>query len=221
VLAVVCSCSGTQPPDHKTATLDGQRAVVLRPEHPTGGLVIYSHGNNGTAAEVTRGHQATVASELVRRGWTVAASDMHGNNWGSQAAVDDLANLYRWAHPTGPTVLWAASMGTIPALYAAAGRTVPVVVLVASSPVCDPDTLTKHRPGTARHPLDDIDPAALHGVALRWYASPEDHLVPKTANADRCAGRFGGQVTETRGGHTDRSNYPADAIAAWLDTVVP
>lgn len=76
---------------------------------------------------------------------------------------------------------------------------------------------TGHRLGDAiarRSPVD-FDPP--DGLPMRFWASPDDRVIPKRENADACAAlarRRGArvEVTTTTGDHGDPSNYDADGV---------
>ncbi|MDT0171007.1 LamG-like jellyroll fold domain-containing protein [Pseudarthrobacter sp. BRE9] len=91
-------------------------------------LMIYSHPSGGTAL-VDPGYWAYhYVRAFVNEGWIVAASNLHGENWGSNQALADTADLYASINAlrtVTKTVMWGGSMGGLVSSLAVANATVP------------------------------------------------------------------------------------------------
>lgn len=87
------------------------------PEQPVP-VAVWFHGQGGDAT--SRIDDPTLAA-LRAAGFSVLTGDMHGSNWGNQAAVDDLSNMLAWVaarFTVGPVLLFAGSMGGLASLNA-------------------------------------------------------------------------------------------------------
>ncbi|WP_166509535.1 S9 family peptidase [Blastococcus sp. TF02-8] len=208
------------------------------PERSNGRLVVYAHGAGQTVDQLLavgdRGRSDLVAG-LVEAGYTVAASDAHGDAWGNDISVADyqaLVALAREETATSTVFLIGESMGGLPAArLTAPGVLDDVRALAGVYPVCDVSSmLTAFGPsiqaagGSAPQALlDELSPVDLDGsVPLIAWASDQDTLVAKVRNAAVCAQqvREGGGtavLVDTIGEHGDASNFRLDQIQAFFD----
>ncbi len=133
-------------------------------------------------------------------GWAVASADLHFDNWGSPASVDDAVTLANWAAAeTGATLklLIAGSMGGLTSLNALIDGalsarcwfgTMPVVDLSAVSgvPHADPQVQEVYggTPPASSNPASRLDRLP---TVVRYFVvhSTEDTWVPSVAHADR------------------------------------
>jgi hypothetical protein len=218
-LMAVAACSRSSPSlngRRVDGNVDSQDVMVLVPDHPSGLLVLYSHGSGGTVTEdIDIGVVRKVTNALLEHGAMVASSEQHvatPRDHRRAAVLPQLLPCWvKSSRRVTRTVLWGASMGALAAL--SAYDKVHATAMVGSSPVCDIGTV-RARFAKAIDEAHGRNPTIPHG-RLRFYASPQDPVVPKTRNADVC----GGQVVSTHGGHADASNYPPSAITGFLTGV--
>ncbi len=204
-------------------------------------LVLYAHGSGQTATAPTSDGGGGIYRSLVTNGFAVASSDQHGINWGNQASVDDLVDLYRYIlarHAVGPVILMGQSMGGLSSLLALAERRIPGVVgWLGVYPVTNLRSMFdggftqqvrnayslandgEYAAKTAGHDPNLMDAGAFRGVPMRFYASPADTLVPKATNTDLFAAKVAtlapeATVITASGEHGDQSHFqPSDALA--------
>lgn len=215
----------------ETTTVAGQSVTILHPKtRQTTKVVVYMHGNEELGdAIATSPDKERVVRGLLEAGYTVAASDAHGNNWGNPASVTDQRVLMRTLRARGLTDIYvlAQSAGGLDALATLNEK--GVRAWAGIYPVCDLRSV--YRLGVYREVIDaayDSAPRRVVAIPDRLrirfilWASPQDTQVPKTQNADVCARRFrtaGAHVTEisTTGDHGDPSNFDAAQIVKFFD----
>lgn len=224
-----------------TYDLDGGKVLLALPPEPRPRLVVYLHGaTQGAASVVADPEVAGAVAAVLQAGYPVLAADAGGNSWGNEQALDDYtAAVADAAERTGASdvVLWAESMGGLPALQLldSAQLAVPVVAFAGVYPVCDLSSMQDNPAVGSQIPtaygpdLDDalrrLSPAPITRPApMLLWASPEDTVVPKAENADVCAEKMraaGGRadVIETRGEHGDPSNFDGARLVAFVDAV--
>lgn len=112
----------------KSPKIDGQQAYIAYPTQikrdapPT--IIIYSHGSITTiTTDFTDDFMKDMREYgdfFTKNGYIFAASAMHGENWGSQASVNDMSSLIKWIadkYPAnGKVNLVAHSMGGLPTI---------------------------------------------------------------------------------------------------------
>jgi hypothetical protein len=210
-------------------TLAGGPALVLEPEDPTGQLVIYVHGAGEAETAIrTDPQKAPIIAALLEDGYTVAAASAGGDSWGTNAALDDYVRLQRRLAPADGTYLLVQSMGGLIGLRAPDVLD-DVRAIAAIFPVCNLDSMVDgmFAPGIEEAHGADLDAAAralspsvagdVDGIAMRFWASPDDTFVPADSNAFSCADVAEERgavvtVTETSGQHGDDSNFDAAAV---------
>jgi hypothetical protein len=216
-------------------TVDEQPAVLITPEPRTAKVVVYTHGSGETVENSFRDPaKQEIFRTLLRAGYALAADDARGNNWGSPASRRDSLALVAAVRRRGfrEVYVLALSMGGFNGLQLL--DAVPIKAWAGIFPACDlssvyavgiyPGQIRRAygvpRGGSVRAALRDRSPIAVRppaGLPMRFWASPEDRVIPKRANTDACAAlarRAGAdvEVTTTSGDHGDASNYDAAGI---------
>jgi pimeloyl-ACP methyl ester carboxylesterase len=212
----------------------GQPAVLVSPKSRTQKVVVYTHGSGETVENIFRDpKKQPIFSALLGAGYAIAATDAHGDNWGSGASVDDTLALVARLRERGlgDVYVLALSMGGFDG-FALLGRT-PVKAWAGIFPACDlrsvydlglyPGQIRTAYDRSAKRLGDAIarrSPIAFDppdGLPMRFWASPGDRVIPKRENTDVCAAlaRDRGakvEVTTTEGDHGDLSDYDAAGV---------
>ena len=242
LLIAIAGCGGDAPPaateradgEIERFTVRGQPAVLIAPTDRTDKVVVYTHGSGERVDNIFRDpKKEPIFNALLNAGYALAATDAHGDNWGSAASERDqvaLVDALRERDLRDVYVL-ALSMGGFNGLQLL--DEVRVKAWAGIFPACDlrsvydlglyPEQIrtaydrTGRRLGDAmarRSPVD-FDPP--DGLPMRFWASPGDRVIPKRENTDRCAAlaRERGarvEVTTTTGDHGDLSNYDPEGV---------
>jgi len=218
-------------PGSRGSTVGGQKVVVVGPESPTRKVVIYVHGAGETAATSFGNQQmAPIFRELLNAGYAVAADDAHGDRWGDPTSYFDYDRLVAELERRGLSEVYviARSMGAFNGLQLL--KTVRVKAWAGIVPACNlrsiydlgrfaPSIRAVYGPKLAEA-LRAGSPVQIdyrRGLPMRFWASPDDTVVPKALNTDLCAreARARGAnvtVTTTGGDHGDNSNYDPEGI---------
>ena len=243
VLAVVLVLYATRTPDaydkpgSKGSTVSGQKVVVVGPKSPTRKVAIYVHGAGETAAKSFGNQQmAPIFSTLLAHGYAVAADDAHGDQWGNPTSYGDYAHLVETLNKRGLSEIYviARSMGGFNGLQLL--QTVHVKAWAGIVPACNlrsiydlerfaPSIRAAYGPKLA-DALRAGSPVHIdyrRGLPMRFWASPDDTVVPKELNTDVCAreARDRGArvtVTTTGGDHGDPSDYDPAAVLRLFDS---
>jgi pimeloyl-ACP methyl ester carboxylesterase len=247
LLLAVAGC-GSAPEDHskdeRIESFDVRRqpAVVQKPGPPTHKVVVYVHG---AGERITNAFRDPAKHDIFRAlldgGYALAMTDARGDNWGSPASVQDQLALVAALRERGlrDVYVLALSMGGLDGLQLL-GR-VPVKAWAGIFPACDlgsvwdvglyrsqiraayglAATASPRAALRGRSPVS-IDPP--DGLPMRFWASPEDRVIPARPNTEACAAiarRRGArvEVTTTRGDHGDASNYDAAGVLRLFDSV--
>ncbi len=242
MLFVVTGCGGgdTSPSPGRAAgdierlTVAGQAAVVITPTAKTQRVVVYVHGSGESVENIFRDpRKEAIFDTLLGAGYAIAATDAHGDNWGSAAGERDQLALVEALRERGLGDLYvlALSMGGFNGLQML--DDVPVRAWAGIFPACDLASVyalglyrgqirdAYGRTGTrlgdliARRSPVDFDPP--DGLPMRFWASADDRVIPTAQNTAVCAAlarRRGArvEVTATRGDHGDASNYDAAGV---------
>ena len=242
LLLCVAGCGGAQDKpapdgargDIKRFAVRGQAAVLIRPTEKTQRVVVYMHGSGENVENLFEDpRKQPIFAALLDAGYALAATDAHGDNWGNAASERDqialIDELRERGH--GDIYVLALSMGGFNGLQLL--EHVPVRAWAGIFAACDLASVyalglyrgqiraaydrTGRRLGDliARRSPVAFDPP--DGLAMRFWASPGDRVIPKRENTDACATlarRRGANVTvtTTTGDHGDASNYDAAAI---------
>jgi hypothetical protein len=241
----LAACGGTPkpaPPGPLQGAIErfsvgDQPAVLLTPQPRTAKVVVYTHGSGETVETVFRDPaKRAIFTALLRSGYALAATDAHGDNWGNAASQRDTLKLVGALRDRGlrDVYVLALSMGGFDGL-GLLGR-VPVKAWAGIFPACDlasvyavglyPGQIRGAYGAATRAALRARSPVAVDppsGLPMRFWASPDDRVIPKRQNTDACADlarRRGAQVevTATRGDHGDASNYDAAGVLALFDS---
>lgn len=210
-------------------------------------LVIYHHGMNETmSGPRTNVEKTALTTAILAAGYLIASSNSHGNHWGNAASLADYLELYRFVTGTfrvSRTVLLSQSMGGQSGLLTAANRPFPIQGWAGIYPVCSLATMYALGGGwddsinaaygisgdyaakTAGH--DPLLRAASDyaGLRLRFYASPEDTVVVKTAHSDALSAHVASvteeeEVVACEGNHGDASHFQSADLIAYLGRCV-
>jgi len=249
--------TATAPPLYSTVTatdtITGQNIMLLVPDagsaHPYNPanqtpVIIHVHGAGETESGLTTDSlKFTSRDALINAGYILAASNAHGNNWGTQASVDDYVALEKYIranYNVKGVALWGQSMGGLDALSVVAQGKIPVTGCLLTYPVCSLSNL--YGLGTYTSAIDTahgitgvgiatyanktygLDPAlktasVYRDTPMRFYASTSDTVVPKAANTDAMQAivattRTEAVVVACTGNHGDASHFqPSDYVA--------
>ena len=249
-LLAVAGCGGASKPAPQDPLrgqidrfeVDAQPSVLITPEPRTARVVVYTHGSGETVETIFRDPaKQPLFRALLRAGYAIAATDAHGDNWGSPASERDTVALAGELRRRGlrDVYVLALSMGGFNGLQLVA-RDRAVKAWAGIFPACDlrsvyavglyPGQIRRayHRAakGTVDAALRGRSPTAVEpppGLPMRFWASPEDRVIPKRQNTDACAAlarRAGARVrvTTTRGDHGDPSNYDPAGVVELFDS---
>lgn len=139
----------------KSPVIDGQQAYVAYPkrikrdEPPT--VILYSHGSITTIttdfSDDFMKDMRNYGDFFTQNGYIFAASAMHGENWGSQASVNDMNSVIKWIgdrYPmSGKVNLVAHSMGGLPTIKFAMQNPEKVNKMALLAPTSYPTTYKK------------------------------------------------------------------------------
>jgi acetyl esterase/lipase len=212
--------------------------------------VIWVHGNNGDYHDITTGptgqitQAAACRDALTNAGYIIATTTTRSTtNWGNQASVDDIADLYNYCashYNIADVLLIGQSMGGLDSLLSLSEGKIPAVRgWLGVYPVCNLANLYTNAgftglintafgiTGTGTLTYANLtfghDPLLKWGnvfrnVPMRFYASAADTLVPKSSNADLLAALVLGSTRENSvvvcsGNHGDPSHFQA---SDWL-----
>jgi hypothetical protein len=208
-------------------------------------LVLFAHGSRQTETAAALEPIGDVSEALLDAGYAVASSEQHGTNWGNPASVRDLESLYRYVDDLvgvdGPVFLLAQSMGGLSSLTLAAEGRVPVAAWAGIYPatnlgaawdspglqhddIANAFGISPTRPDdydTRTYGSDPmrVDPARFEGIAMRFYASQDDTVIPPDLHSEQLMRRLAGRASEAVlvphiGQHGDPSAFrPADVVA--------
>lgn len=249
-LVVLAGCGGASKPRPPADRLQGaierftvneQPTVLITPEPRTARVVVYAHGSGENVENIFRDPaKQEIFRTLLQAGYALAASDAHGDNWGSPASERDTLDLVAALRRRGLRAVYvlALSMGGFNGLQLL--DAVPIKAWAGIFPACDlasvyavglyPGQIRSaygvRRGGSVRVALRGRSPVAVDpppGLPMRFWASPDDRVIPKRANTDACAAlarRAGAdvEVTTTSGDHGDASNYDAAGIVRLFES---
>ena len=245
--ASIAAATTTSPAGQKIVVLIPNSASA-KPYRSTSRvpLILYVHGSGESFRSLLDDPRKTACvAAMLEQGYILAGSAAHGtDNWGNQASVDDYVDLYRYCaahYSVGKVIIWSQSMGGLDGLTAIAENKVPNVVgWLGTYPVCNLANLysgggftsrinaaygiTGTGASTFENLTAGLDPAVrpasdFHNLPMRFYASPEDTIVPKAQNTDLLAAHMSSSTAEhevvpCHGNHGDASHFqPADYLS--------
>ena len=206
-------------------------------------LVIWCHQLGHTEAMTTGYWSFAMIHAAMQEGWMYAASRAHGDNWGNDASLTDVVNLYNYVNavqPVSSVILAGASMGGLDAALTVAKGNLPagkVKGVYLIDPVLDlqwaytantntfQSSINAAYGGVASYaaipaghdPIRSFTPSTYSGVRWRFSSSVNDATVSKTANTDAFTTYLAGLPAES-GGITHISGHttsadPADFVA--------
>lgn len=240
-----CSSTRTAPPLNivRMDSPTGQGELLIQPPTPATGLVLFTHGYGGRAAQVLEPGLMPLDRALIGAGFAIASSDSHGNNLGDPASVQDQVQLLHDAEARLPGVrrvdLVGFSMGGLDALLAASEHVLPgLEALVLVSPVCNqvpflqtslgPAIRAVYGPAKGQQLLAALtpsdperrSPASYAGYRYWFWHSAADRTVPPVQSASMVAilQSVGASVrfSPLSGGHGDFSKLQPEAVTRFF-----
>lgn len=237
-----------------TPTISGQAARIsyinsLKATQPTK-LVIYFHGAGDTQNEpFTEPESKYVIDELLSKGYIVAASNAHGNNWGNQASQDDYLALYNYInglYNISEVIYIGHSMGGLSSLSMLANNTIPKTTawygifpvtnlneayfvetgFVASIEAAYGFTGgANYAAATAGYDPQLRTTALYAGRRYTMTASPDDVVIFKTTNADLfnaklLAGQISSSIITATGNHGNISHFIPKSVSNFIRNAV-
>lgn len=220
--------------------------VIFQPRSGyTNRAVVVHHGFGGSAESLFDADFESTALALTRAGILVAASDLGGDLWGSDDGQTESAALHALlmgSHSVTKIVVLGLSGGGPGSLLDAAAGIAGLAGWVGIMVACDLEALYLADPvagveesiedayniqpdgsdfdtQTAGHDPVTLAASAFTGLRMRFYASPDDTIVPKTAHADVMAALVASTALESEvvvasGEHGDDSHYqPVDLLS--------
>lgn len=214
-----------------------EKAMILVPKSYSqikgAPVIMYHHGvgEDERALLKDRLKQECVKA-LLDAGYILCGSNAHGNNWGSVDAQLDYMELHKYMsskYKVTRVCFWSQSMGGMSGLLSL--RNIPKVQgWLGTYPVADIADLYKQPrfqgqieaafefKGQKDFPLATnlynpifSDMKKITVPRVRFYASPEDTVVPKATNTDPMSKLFGKRkenvVITCRGEHGDSSHF--------------
>lgn len=224
----------------------GERYLIMLPDdyNAVAGapLILMHHGSGDTEINIFNDvEKKACVDALLAAGYILASSHAVANNWGNDAGVAAMEELYAYCDATYNITRvcgWSESMGGLTGLKAVADGTTPYKGWLGSYPACDLawcygaggfnaaiDTAYDIPGGgtyavqTAGHDPVLLNPALFAGIRMRFYASAADGVITKAANSDAMAALVTGSATECdvvvcTGNHGDASHFlPADYVS--------
>lgn len=204
-------------------------------------LVIGCHGHGGSNNTFeTHAPSLGVRDRMTDDGYVFMSPHMHGNTWGNQVAMDDIAAAYAYAAAlwtVSNVLLFGGSMGGLAAVNAGRKGVVPDVRAVAvvapalnlrsnyDSASYKPSVEAAYGVATDGADYDSktagfdpilSDPAEYNGDRYRFYHSPDDTAITKVSHSDLfvanglTAQMADFQLLTMAGGHLEAGNYDAE-----------
>lgn len=229
-------------------TVGSDAVKVLLPDTYAGYSVVYHHGVGEDASSLTSDTlKAGVLAQMLADGYMVSSTDGGGQNWGNQAGLDSYLALDAYLasnHAPTKTVVFSQSMGGCTGLLTVASNKITTLKgWFGIYPVCSLANMFGSNAGTFASAIrtafgiasDGSDystktsghdallksAGAFAGIAMRFYASPDDTVVAKTANTDAFHSLVSGVTPESAvivcsGDHGDPSHFQPSDLAAFL-----
>jgi pimeloyl-ACP methyl ester carboxylesterase len=208
-------------------------------------VIISCHGNTQTQDHMTLSTQRkTLVKYFTDAGFIYAASHMSGNQWGAQAAITDLVELWKYLRdhfPVGPLVILGESMGGLATMNAVHRAALPIAGVgivdgvmnlgwqyangISGAGVPDSDGIDAaygisgdYAAKTAGYDPALADPRSYRGVPIKFGASPDDLRVPKANHADVLYSRISSIYPDTTSLDVTSGGHTVDShffTSAW------
>jgi len=231
-----------------TPTISGQPSIIkyvnsLNTTQPVK-LVIYFHGAGTKQLDPFTDDSKILIDALLSKGYIVAHSQAHGDNWGSQTAQDDYLDLYNYiasAYNLSDVIFVGHSMGGLASLNMIAKNTISAVTKwYGVFPVTNlseayytegfssPIEAAYGFSGSANYAAatSGNDPNLYSGSAYvnRKYAmtaSSGDVLIFKATNSDLINSKLTGSgiysyIISATGNHGDKSHFIPKSIVSFV-----
>jgi hypothetical protein len=209
------------------------------------GLVVY-HGGSGenVTAPLVDSLKFALVAAIRAAGYVMASSSAHGANFGTDADLADYAELEAYCADVwkiSRVIHLSQSMGGLSGMLTASNRLLPVRGWVGIYPVCNLANMyanpsftaaIKTAYGIAEDGSDYAAKTAGHdpvlliankfgGLRMRFYASPDDTVVPKASHSDPMKLLVAGVTLESdvvvcTGEHGDPSHFQAADCVSFL-----
>ncbi|HET9733585.1 MAG TPA: hypothetical protein VFP54_13010 [Acidimicrobiales bacterium] len=169
----------------------GQAEILLTPQAPVRGLVLFEHGYGEDQSALVRIRDLFgLRDALMRAGLAIAASNSHGNNMGGPASVADqtdlLADAERRLAGVPAVGVIGFSMGGLDALMVASRHVLPDLrAVVVISGMCDQIAFLGDRVGHLGRAIRTALAPGLHGAAAVAAVARSD---PERQNPQSFAG---------------------------------
>lgn len=217
---------------------------------PNGRAIIYAHGS-GEDGEAfwTETDKGDIEAAVDAAGFYVAGIEC-GENWGNQDAIDNYVALHDFLLATFQPIrgvgFLAQSMGGLASLNVLAAGSTSITSWAGIFPACNLaaiyaigtyDDAIRTAYGIAGDGSDyasktaGFDPvlgagADYRGIAMRFYASPDDTVVPKVSNSDAMIALVAGNASEDdllvcTGEHGDASHFQPSNLVAFFNRTIP
>lgn len=225
--------------------------MVLYPPNYIGNpapLCLY-HGGMGETCNAPKMDMLKddLIQDILNAGYIVASSSAHGNNWGNSASLTDYILLHEYVshcHRITRTVLLSQSMGGCSGLLTLANRPFEIKGWAGIYPICNLRSYYYGDNEKLKSSLSEAygisesgddysvktignDPLLVPSesyaeVRMRFYASDEDTVVPKSSNTDLMHEKvkpfaLESHVVDCRGDHGDPSHFQSDDLLAFFD----
>lgn len=231
-------------------TVSGDATRILVPSSYQYGtprpLVIYHHGNGEDYTAITADPlKHDIVDTLLLNNYIVCAGDFGGDNWGNDAALTAVTNLYNYMianYSISRVVFLSQSMGGQSGLLSIPNVTVkgwagiyPVANLAnmfgGNAGAYAPNIRTaygiagdgsNYAAKTAGHDPVLLAASTFDGLRMRMYASAGDTTVTKADNSDQLATLVTGHATEhdvvaCSGNHGDASHFQPNDLLAFFN----
>ena len=239
-----------------TAPRGGQAIMILLPggvsanpynsANPTT-LVIYHHGagedQTGLISDSLKNGTGGITNTMLDAGYILVGTNAHGDNWGTQQAVDDYVDLYKYCitnYNIGKVLALGQSMGGLTAALSLASGKIPYVGAALIYPALSLSNIyglgvytaainTAHGitgTGTNTYAYRTVgqdpilySPISFRHRRVRSYASASDTTVPMANNTTPFINGLAGTAVEASvytatGGHGDPSHFqPTDLMS--------
>ena len=236
----------------QTTSTNGQRVRIFTPEETTSSsnvAILWQHPHGANEQLYPNYFNSWLVNAALRKGWTVAASQMHDDSWGNNNATADMLDLYNLLNSRRnitKVVLVGGSMGGVATALALANGSIPNIkgayfidaVLSLSALYANPTYTASiqaaygiagdgsdYAAKTAGHDPLLLNASAFTAKRLRFSASANDTTVNKANNTDAFRTMIGttpteyGLVTHTQN-HLSRTGLSASDFVSFVQRCI-